>query len=309
MDQDHLPRPPAATGFRPGRRTALGVIGMASLAGCSGTGVLNALSGSGHLHREGVAYGPDPRHRLDVYLPEAPGARTPLVVFFYGGSWSRGERSGYRFVGESLAAGGAAVVIADYRLSPQVRWSGILEDCAAAMRWSFDQAAGLGLASPRVFAMGHSAGGYNAAMLALDARWLRAQGRSPAHLAGWIGLAGPYDFLPIENPEARVAFDWPGTPADSQPMAHASAASPPALLLAAATDSVVHPQRNTVGLGRRLEAAGVPVRVRLLEGVSHVTLAGALAAPLRRLAPVRQEVLAFLADPTAAAPHEATRAR
>ena len=58
--------------------------------------------------------------------------------------------------------------------------------------------------------MGHSAGAYNAAMLALDARWLAA----PVHpqLAGWIGLAGPYDFLPIGDPATQRAFGGPATP-------------------------------------------------------------------------------------------------
>ena len=61
--------------------------------------------------------------------------------------------------------------------------------------------------------MGHSAGAYNAAMLALDARWLpRRAGQSPARLAGWVGLAGPYDFLPISNPNAQPLFHHPGVP-------------------------------------------------------------------------------------------------
>ena len=65
----------------------------------------------------------------------------------------------------------------------------------------------------RVFVMGHSAGGYNAAMLALDARWLKAAGHAPDELAGWIGLAGPYDFFPIENPDAKPVFFHPNYPA------------------------------------------------------------------------------------------------
>jgi acetyl esterase/lipase len=78
----------------------------------------------------------------------------------------------------------------------------------------------------RVFVMGHSAGGYNAAMLALDARWLKATGHSPAELAGWIGLAGPYDFYPITNPAAKPVFFHPNYPEKSQPMAFISATSP-----------------------------------------------------------------------------------
>jgi acetyl esterase/lipase len=219
------------------------------------------------------------------------------VVFFYGGSWTTGERATYKFVGEALASRGIAVVIADYRLSPQVKYPVFLQDSAQAMRWTFDHLTELGADPRQVFVMGHSAGGYNAAMLALDARWLAGAGLKPAQLAGWIGLAGPYDFLPIVNPDARVAFDWPATPADSQPLVHASAASPPALLLAARSDTLVNPVRNSEAMARKLEAAGVPAALEVYGGVSHVTLVAALARPLRGLAPVLDRIESFVRNP------------
>ena len=283
----------------------------ALLSGCSVTGALDVLvARDSYQGQNGLAYGTDPRQRLDVFKPVDAGANTsadananvpapapalaPVVVFFYGGNWSGGARADYRFVGEALAANGAIAIVADYRLSPQVRWRDILADCAAATRWAFDHAARLGGDPCRVFVMGHSAGAYNAAMLALDARWLGAERLSPRRLAGWIGLAGPYDFLPITDPPSRVAFDWPETPPDSQPVVHVSARAPRALLLAAAKDGTVNPQRNTGGLAERLIAAGVDVRVRLLDNVNHVTVLGAVARPLNWLAPVLAEVLTFL---------------
>jgi acetyl esterase/lipase len=271
----------------------------ALLAGCSATRVLDALVPEDSYQGEtGLAYGPDPRHRLDVYRPlaQAPAAAgaPPLVLFFYGGNWTRGERADYRFVAEALASAGAVVLVADYRLSPAVRWQDILSDCALAARWAFGNAARLGADPRRIHLMGHSAGGYNAAMLALDRRWLAAVGHAPHELAGWIGIAGPYDFLPIGDPEVQVAFGWPATPPDSQPLAQAQPGAPRSLLLAAADDSVVNPQRSTVGLARRLQAAGATAEHRLYERVNHATVLGALAGPLRWLAPVRADVLAFL---------------
>jgi acetyl esterase/lipase len=277
------------------RRTGVLAALSALLSGCSATRALDALvPADTYRGEQGLAYGPDPRQRLDTYLPLQPAPDAPLVVFFYGGSWTRGSRADYRFVGEALASAGAAAVVADYRLSPQVRWRAILADCAAATRWAFDHARELGASGRRVFVMGHSAGGYNAAMLALDARWLAAQQLAPRRLAGWIGIAGAYDFLPIGDRDTRVAFDWPDTPADSQPIAHVSPAAPPALLIAPERDSVVSVERSTLGLGRRLQAAGAAVRVRVFPELSHPTAIGALARPLRWLAPVREEVLAFL---------------
>ncbi len=278
-----------------GRRTGVIAAAAALLAGCSASRALDALVPEGSYRLEGgVAYGPEERQKLDIYLPLERATGAPLVVFFYGGSWTRGSRADYRFVGESLASAGIVTLVADYRLSPQVRWQGILADCAAATRWAFDNAQRLGADPRRVHVMGHSAGGYNAAMLALDGRWLGARGLAPRQLAGWIGIAGPYDFLPIGDRDTRVAFDWPDTPADSQPVNHVSREAPPALLIAAASDTVVSTQRSTVGLGDRLERAGVPVTVRVLDKLNHATVLAALAQPLKWLAPVREEVLAFL---------------
>jgi len=189
------------------------------------------------------------------------------------------------------------VVIADHRLSPEVRYPDFLADCAAATAWAWSQARTFGADPQRLFLMGHSAGAYNAAMLALDARWLHAVGRLPSRLAGWVGLAGVYDFLPIRNPEVQQAFGWPGTPADSQPLAHVSRVAPPALLLAPRNDDVVDPVRNTQGLADRLRAAGAPVQAQLLGGVNHATLPAAMARPLRWMAPVLPQVLAFVTTP------------
>lgn len=276
------------------RRSLLAML-PALLTACSGFDLLNATVATGTYRRtENLAYGPDARQRLDVYQPAAGLQKAPLVVFFYGGSWSSGARGNYRFVGEALASCGIVAVVADYRLSPAVRYPAFVEDSAGAVRWAFDQAAEFGADARRILVMGHSAGAYNAAMLALDARWLAAVGLSPARLAGWIGLAGPYDFLPIGDPQTQVAFNWPATLPDSQPLAHASAASPPALLLAPRRDTVVNPERSTLALAERLRQSGVRVESELLDGVSHASLLAAMAQVLRSRAPVLARVSGFV---------------
>lgn len=277
------------------KRRHLIALGALGLAGCSATGALNVLVPRGTYRAEtGIAYGDDARQRLDVYVPLQPQPAAPLAVFFYGGSWTRGDRADYRFVGEALASAGIIAVVADYRLSPQVRWDAILQDCSDAVRWGFRNAERLGSSTRRIYLVGHSAGAYNAAMLALDDRWLARHGLQPRQLAGWVGMAGPYNFLPIVDPDSRRAFDWPDTPLDSQPIAHATAQAPRTLLLAAREDQVVNPQRNSVQLAQRLRGAGVDVELEVLEGVNHVTIIGALATPLRGLAPVRDAVTRFI---------------
>ena len=267
----------------------------ALLTACSGVDLLNATVATDTYRRtEGLHYGPDARQRLDVYQPAIPLRQAPLVVFFYGGNWSSGERADYRFVGEALASSGIVAMVADYRLSPAFRYPAFVQDSARAVAWALQHAADYDADPAKVFVMGHSAGAYNAAMVALDSRWLAAEGLKPTRLAGWIGLAGPYDFLPIVEPLSRVAFNWPDTPADSQPLMHASAASARALLLAPAQDRAVNPQRNTVALAQRLKSSGVAVQSELFDSVSHVTLLASMASILRGRAPVLERVNAFV---------------
>lgn len=280
---------------------AAGGLGLAGLlAACSPVAALNALAPSGtHTLTAGVAYGPGPRQQLDVYRPTqpAPAGGWPVVVFFYGGSWNAGQRADYAFLGEALASRGMVALIADYRLYPEVRYPDFLRDSAAALAWGLANAQRLGGNPQRVFVMGHSAGAYNAAMLALDPRWLAEAGsHSPRELAGFIGLAGPYDFFPTGNPDVQPVFFHPNYPADSQPMFFPLAGAPRSFLGAALKDDLVDPQRNTVALSQRLQAAGVPVTLRLYERVNHVTLAGAFGRPLRWLAPVLDDVSAFVSE-------------
>ena len=274
----------------------------ALLTACSALDVLNATVPSDTYRSfADLPYGGHARQKLDVYMPsQAQADKTiaaggaPMVVFFYGGNWSSGKRADYRFVGEALAVRGVVVVVADYRLSPEVRYPVFLQDSALAMRWAFDNAQKYGADPSRIFVMGHSAGAYNAAMLALDRRWLGGVGSSPAMLAGWIGLAGPYDFLPIGDRKTQVAFEWPDTPADSQALFHASSMSPPALLLAPVNDSLVNTQRSTVGMTQRLRGSGVQVESELYDTVSHITIVATMASVFRGRAPVLERITAFV---------------
>jgi acetyl esterase/lipase len=289
-------RPARLAAVHLARRVAT-LVALAALAGCSALSVLNAFVPSDDYAFASAAYGTDPRQQLDIYRPLAASGPAPVVVFLYGGSWRDGSRAEYRFVGEALASRGVVAVVADYRLYPQVRYPQFLRDAAGAVGWTLREIGRYGGDPTRVYVMGHSAGAYNAAMVALDARWLSGVGASPAMLAGWIGLAGPYDFLPITGADIQPVFDFPDTPADSQPIAHVSAQSPPTLLLAAAHDPIVNPQRNTEQLAARLRDAGGRVSLRVFDGVNHLTLIGAMAAPLRSLAPVLDAVAEFVREP------------
>ena len=265
------------------------------VAGCSPLGALNALAEPDASELDaGIAYGSDPRQRLDVYVPAKHGGPHPVVLFFFGGSWNSGARADYRFVGEALASRGVLVVIADYRLFPQVRYPEFLDDSARAAAWTLANATTRGGDPRRIYVMGHSAGAYNAAMLAFDPRWVARAGAASGMFAGFIGLAGPYDFLPIENREVQPVFFHPDSPRDSQPILYANPGSPRSFLAAPERDDLVDPERNTHQLARKLAASGVAVMYRSYPDVGHATLIGAMGRPLRWLAPVLDDVVEFI---------------
>ena len=268
---------------------------LGTVAACSPLQTINALTPSStYVRTDDLSFGSDVRDQLDVYAPTNVQGLAPVVVFFYGGSWNMGSRKDYKFVGEALASRGILAVVADYRLYPQVRYPAFLEDSAAAVAWTVKEVQKYGGDPKKIFVMGHSAGGYNAAMVALDARWLAKSGMSPNLLRGWIGLAGPYDFIPIKDENVRPVFFFPDTPPESQPINHVTAGAPSTLLIASNKDSLVDPVRNTGGLAAKLRAAGVPVQETYFDHTSHTSLIGSLARPLRGLAPTLDLIERFV---------------
>ncbi|MBC2667549.1 alpha/beta hydrolase [Novosphingobium piscinae] len=244
-----------------------------------------------------AAYAPGPRGRIDLYTPTRPvgaGLR-PVIVFLYGGSWNSGTKDGYGFVGRALAARGFLVAIPDYRLVPKVRYPAFVEDGAAAVRWVRAHAAEWGGDPARLVLVGHSAGAYNAAMLAYDPRWL---GADRAAIKGFAGLAGPYDFDPFDGPIASAAFQGAGEARATQPVSHVAPGAPPALLATGDKDTTVRPA-NSDSLAARLTAVGTPATLRRYPAVGHVGILTAIAQPWRGRAPVLDDVAAFAARVTA----------
>lgn len=264
------------------------------IGGCSPLHVFNALvpkDGGARTVATDVPFGEGPRRRLDLYAPARPasGAALPVIVFFYGGSWQTGDRSGYGFAGRALAAQGFLVAIPDYRLVPEVHYPAFIEDGAAAVRWVRAHAARFGGDPDRIVLAGHSAGAYNAAMLSVDPRWLGADRRA---IRGFAGLAGPYAFLPLDSPLTRAAFGRAGDLAATQPISHAGAGDPPALLMVAAKDTLVGPA-NATRLAAALRSGGVPAEVRTYPDVGHVGILTALSRLQRGQAPVLRDLADF----------------
>ena len=264
------------------------------LSACSPVTVLNALAPkAGIIETRDISYAPGDRHELDIYAPEGRSS-APVVVFIYGGGWQDGSKSEYRFVAAALASRGFLTVVPDYRLFPGVRFPAFLQDNAAAVAWTKANIARYGGDPRRIFLMGHSAGAYNVTMLTLDRQWLGDQGLDPDRdIAGTVGLAGPYDFLPLPNPGLEDIFAPSGDLRLSQPITFARGNAPPMFLATGATDQTVLP-RNTAHLAAAIRRDGGQVQERIYPGVNHTTIIGAMAGVLRWLAPSLADVAGFL---------------
>jgi acetyl esterase/lipase len=243
----------------------------------------------------GVDYGVDSRHKLDVWAPRGSKASDalPVVIFFYGGGWSEGSRADYGFAGAAYASKGFIAVLPDYRLVPQVRFPAFVEDGALAVKWVRDNIARYGGDPDRITVAGHSAGAYNAAMLALDPQFLRGAGVDPKIIRSAALLSGPYDFYPFTESRGRAAFGQWKAPADTQPVNFARRDAPPIFLGHGTNDRVVL-SRNSKRLAERLRQEGAKVELRLYPGASHVDLASSLSRPFRDRTPVLEESARFL---------------
>lgn len=278
-------------------RARLSALAAALGAACSPLSLFAALGPKDPALKSarGLAFGPQPHQKLDVYAPRhRPGqAAVPVAIFFFGGSWDTGRRQDYNWVGQALAAKGFLTLVPDYGLYPMTRYPDFLNDGARAVRWAEQHAADHGGDPTRIVLVGHSAGAYNAAMIALDRRYLTAAGADPAHIKALAGLSGPYDFLPLTDPIAiRIfseAHDLPGT----QPSAFVTRDAPPAFLATGDADVMVYP-KNTIKLAARYRAAGVEVEERHYRGIDHVNMVLALSRTFRGRAPVLQQMTDFL---------------
>lgn len=241
-----------------------------------------------------IAYGDDARQKLDIYLPKqnAAGA-SAVLIFFHGGSWHDGEREGYGFLGRAFAARGFVTVIADYRKAPSVRFPAFVQDTASAIAWVHANIAKHDGDADRIFVMGHSAGAHIAMMTALDPQWLAANNLAPNVIKGVIGLAGPYDFLPLTTDSSKIALgQWPDL-TETQPITFARADAPPLLLLTGDKDTVVKP-RNSKILSETIQALGGQQQLRIYPDVDHADIIMAVARPFRQKAPVVSDVVNFI---------------
>lgn len=264
----------------------LGLAFVVTATACSPIKILNAMVPQSTYQLEsGIAFGKLPRQKLDIYSPVATSENQALkprkvVIFYYGGSWDSGERGDYKFVGEALASLGYIVVIPDYRVYPEVLFPAFMEDPALAARWVKHNIHRYQGDANQVYLAGHSAGAHIAVMMAVNAAYLAKQSLKPTDFAGVIGLAGPYDFLPLKSERLKTIFGPASEQAKSQPINFVDGKNPPMLLAVGLKDGTVWP-RNSYNLAEKIKNNNGSVQVVKFEGYGHIDMAAKLAKPLR----------------------------
>ncbi len=284
-------------------RFSLLVLLALSFCGCSSTGfglfIANSVAGLAEFNVvKSVNYGPLEAHELDIYIPNAYSAvsnqKLPVVIFFYGGCWgacSTYTKDKYAFVAEVLTTNNYIAVIADYRLYPDVLFPDIIADASLVVEWVKENIEEYGGDGDSLFLMGHSAGAHLAAMLTTDERHLESATHDS--IKGFVGMAGPYDFLPFDEHYQRILFGPPENYPDSQPVNFVDGSEPPMLLLYGDRDRVVK-SRNIENMFTRANEAGIDVTRHLYTGINHSGLVAALSRVLRNKKPVARDVVDFL---------------
>jgi len=249
-----------------------------------------AVPKNGYRIERDIAYGGAARARLDLYVPDGLSAAAPVILFFYGGSWQSGSKSIYRAFGEAFAGAGIISAVADYRLYPEVKYPAFVEDGAQAFRYLRANVARHGGDPARIFVAGHSAGAYIAALLACNPEFL---GGDMSAIRGAIGIAGPYDFLPLYDPALIDIFGGDRVMA-TQPIKYARNRTAPMLLAHGTADRTVG-AGNSRRMARRLGEAGNKVELVEYPGESHLGIILSLAHGFRSRTTLRDDMLRFVA--------------
>lgn len=239
-----------------------------------------------------IPYGNLPAEKLDVYQPAAAGPH-PVLVWVHGGGWQSGSKELYAPVAQQLIPENIVVVIPGYTLYPRARAFDQVQEIACAVAWTRENIALYGGDPARIIVGGQSAGAHLTGLVALDESYLAALGHSPAEIAGWYGIAGPYSIpaqLEQEKTDKRnyadLLHDFFGGQGNfyrGSPHNFARPNTMPILLIHGSDDKTV-PLSMSENLHTALCAHNAPCTLRVYSGAGHAGLLfDALAQPKPQL--------------------------
>lgn len=273
-----------------------------SITGCTQSALflVNGLARFGDYSViKDIKYGSSELNHLDIYIPkhsnEILETKMPVIVFFYGGCWGgcyTGYKEDYLFVAQALTNYGYVVVLTDYRRYPDVRFPEIIDDARQTTEWVRKNIANYAGDSESLFLMGHSAGAHLAAMLTLNETYLSMETRQV--IKGFIGLSGPYDFLPFTEAYQKEVFAPEEIYGQSQPINYVNGSEAPLLLLYGNDDETVKP-RNIINLARKVQQLGGRVETHYYDEIDHVDILASFSIPLRNQTPIITHINSFIA--------------
>ncbi len=224
-----------------------------------------------------LAYGPSPRERLDLFLPQ--GEDAPLLAFIHGGYWQWNDKEPFAFLAEQIVPAGAAFANIEYTLCPDVSLTGLTDQVRRAMAFLWREALRFGIDRDRIVVSGHSAGGHlTAMMMATD--WPAFAEDLPANLvAAGLPISGVYDLEPVrltplndlvglDEAEARALSPEFAVPPSRAPMVVVAGG--------AESDEFV---RQARAFADAWSAHGVSAEVVVPAGLDHFTVLDTLAEP------------------------------
>jgi len=245
-----------------------------------GATIANGLASKDHfiLHKD-IAYGAGKRQNLDIYTPKNISSPAPVIVFFYGGGWNKGEKFEYLFVADTLVDKGYTVVIPNYTLFPDAQFPTFVEDGAKAVKWVRDNIETYNGDPNRIAIMGHSAGAHIGGLLITDKHYLKEAGAKASDIKAFVGLAGPYGFTPKKKRYKRI-FGQLDNYKVIQSNHFADGSESPTLLMHGADDGLVD-KKNMEVLAKAINSKGGNARTKLYEGKDHVDMVAAFSVPKR----------------------------
>ena len=231
---------------------------------------------------------------LDVYLPKAGTEKGfATLVWFHGGGLTGGSKDAdsTKKVAQGLAQSGVAVVVPNYRLSPQAKYPAYIEDATAAVAWTLQNIAKHGGDTQRVFVGGHSAGGYLTLMLGMDAHYLAAFGLKPQQLAGLIPVSGQVMTHYTVRQERGIG-KFSVTADEAAPVRYADVKNlPPMLVLCADKDMPARAEENVFLVALMKGAGNKRVTLQIIADRNHGSVGNNIA---NEGDPARVAILKFM---------------
>jgi acetyl esterase/lipase len=243
-----------------------------------------ALTRSAFPHQLDIPYGPDPKQRLDLYLPAgAAPSGAPVLVFLHGGGFREGDRAQYGFVARPFLERGIVTAVASYRLAGQgARYPDPPQDAQRIVQWLHRNVQRHGGNPDDLYLGGHSAGAILAGDLGADRSWMDELGIPRQALRGIVAISGRYDLSVGGRPGERDLYaPTPEAKRLASPLNRIKDPVPCALVALGAGE----PERldDSRKFAARLGAAGATAKLLVIKGADHSQAVERLADPASEL--------------------------